>query len=323
MLPKNVLPIITLFAAGGHSPILRGIGVNRWQLPRYSMRDMRTERYPSTRPSRRPDGFTLVELLVVLGIIAMLIAILLPVLNRVRESARRTICLANIRSLTQATLLYAGDNRNYLPEAASANTPAESQLCPRNQMLPAWTGIDTNTYVLPSIGGLLAKYLGGNGSRIWQCPSAPDDTFRITGDDPYWGTRKPNEFMPHYNYMAGKELLDQAANGGPVANQFKLREWASRNVSGLQTTKAIPFGQRSSEVVVFHDRASTHHSAARAQIYTAPNGDFYANFGFLDGHVEGRSYRNADQYIAVLHRAIPQTWFGMDFEQTFPEQYGN
>ncbi|MFI5382165.1 MAG: type II secretion system protein [Tepidisphaerales bacterium] len=283
---------------------------------------MHTETLPPTRSSPSPAGFTLVELLVVIGIIALLIAILLPVLNRARESARRTVCLANIRSLTQAALLYAGDNHNYLPEAASANTPAESQLCPRNQVAPAWTEIDTDMYVLPSIGGLLAKYLGSSGPRVWQCPSAPDDTFRITGDDPYWGTRSPNEFMPHYNYMAGKELFEQAVNGGPVANQFKLREWASRNVSGLRTTRAVPLGQKSSEVVLFHDRDSTNHSATRAQIYLVPTGDFFANFGFLDGHVEGRSYRNADQYIAVLHHAIPQTWFDIDFEQAFPEQYG-
>ncbi len=306
----------------GPSRLVRIFVADSRQLQRYSIGGMHTGRGSSTRSLRESAGFTLVELLVVIGIIAMLIAILLPMLTRARESARRTVCLANVRSLTQAALLYAGDNHNYLPEAASANTPAESQLCPRNQVAPAWTEIDIDMYVLPSIGGLLAAYLNSNGPRVWLCPSAPEDTFRITGDDPYWGTRKPNEFMPHYNYMAGKEIFEQAANGGPVAIQFKLREWASRNVSGLRTTRAVPIGQRSSEVVMFHDRDSTHHSATRTQIYTAPVGDFFANFGFLDGHAEGRSYRNASQYIAVLHHAIPQTWFGIDFEQAFPEQYG-
>ncbi|MGA2500118.1 MAG: hypothetical protein ABSH20_20460, partial [Tepidisphaeraceae bacterium] len=168
----------------------------------------------------------------------------------------------------------------------------------------------------------LAGYLTSSGPRVWQCPSAPAETFILTGDDPYWGTRSPNEFMPHYYYMAGKELFEQAANGGPVAIQFKLREWASRNVSGLRANQAVPPGQGNSNVVLFLDRASTNHSATVTQIYTVPTGNFFANFGFLDGHVEGRSYRNADQYIAVLHNAIPQTWFGIDFEQAFPEQYG-
>jgi prepilin-type N-terminal cleavage/methylation domain-containing protein len=274
----------------------------------------------ASSPRRR--GFSLVELLVVFGIVAIMIGILLPALNRAREAARRTSCLNNVRQLVSAALIYAADNRDHLPEAASANTPLESQLCPRSRLQPAWTVVGPERYVLPSIGGLLAKYLGGNGVRLWQCPSAPEDSFVLTGDDPYWGTRIPDEFKPHYNYMAGKELFEQAAPGGPVAAQFKLREWAARNVSGLKIARAVPLGQSRGAVVLFHDRASTHHSKGRLQIYThSANADYFASYAYLDGHAEGKTYRNVDGYLAVIHRPIRQRWFGVEFEQAFAEQY--
>ncbi|CAA9420217.1 MAG: hypothetical protein AVDCRST_MAG64-2865 [uncultured Phycisphaerae bacterium] len=67
------------------------------------------------RTRRVTRGFTLVELLVVIGIIAALIGVLLPTLGRVRESADRTVCLSNLRQVHQVYQVYAIENRDRVP----------------------------------------------------------------------------------------------------------------------------------------------------------------------------------------------------------------
>ena len=57
-------------------------------------------------------NFTLIELLVVVAIIAILAGILLPSLNKARETAKRARCTGNLKNLTQAFLMYAGDNND-------------------------------------------------------------------------------------------------------------------------------------------------------------------------------------------------------------------
>lgn len=67
-------------------------------------------------PRRRAAaGFTLVELLVVIGIIAVLISILLPALNKARESARRTQCASNLHQFAQGAIMVANNHKGRFP----------------------------------------------------------------------------------------------------------------------------------------------------------------------------------------------------------------
>jgi prepilin-type N-terminal cleavage/methylation domain-containing protein/prepilin-type processing-associated H-X9-DG protein len=81
-------------------------------------KEYRGEFYPTARgpnPHSKPGGFSLVELLVVIGIIALLISILLPVINKARQSSMAIACAANLRSVGQGLAMYLIENQNTYP----------------------------------------------------------------------------------------------------------------------------------------------------------------------------------------------------------------
>ena len=106
-------------------------------------------------------GFTLVELLVVIGIIALLISILLPTLASARRSANTVKCLASLKEIGNAFSMYAVDNKGTYPAARHL---------PSDPVTRRWTD-------------LLAKYISKQGSNF----TTQADIAKIRTNSVLWG----------------------------------------------------------------------------------------------------------------------------------------
>jgi prepilin-type N-terminal cleavage/methylation domain-containing protein len=161
---------------------------------------------------RQAAGFTLVELLVVIGIIAVLIAVLLPVLSKARAAANRTACLSNVRQLYNAFLMYSNDNDGYLPTCAAAADSLNFAHYPED-----WIHWEANRNLDDSA---IAKYLGRGEQlkTVLRCPADSFDGRAVRGG--IKSGQGPHLFSYHMNSNAGTNF----APYGPIGRS-KISWW--------------------------------------------------------------------------------------------------
>lgn len=230
--------------------------------------------------SQTAAGFTLVELLVVIGIIGLLVAILLPSLAKAREQAKTTACASQLRQLGMGLMIYSQANAGVLPAWSGWHTIEDKGDMNPDQPGPAWTQYLERSYVKPD-------------NNIYNCPSFPHD-------------RKINYFLnASYSYATG------------LRHTYKLSEvkLGTRFVMAGDCTQAslypAPFGaSNSTEDDADKDDATQSGVVWRDQpggmnIHKTGN-----NLLFADGHVAVYS-RFLEQEI-TFHAKQMMSWDAVD-----------
>ena len=262
--------------------------------------------------SRSARGFTLVELLVVIGIIAVLIGILLPSLSRARDAARTTACLSNLRQIAMAYVNYTTDNKGATLPGFMYPIVLDGSGKPKADTTKSeyWANILTDNGYIPApiVQNLNGKNNNGTGApgprtgrNPYFCPAGEPDlrdtaaggntltvpASRVDGHGDF-GYRLPNfdfdsvDVWYGCNSGAENQMAYDPSVGGPPLHRMT----ASGLMENWPTTTTI---RHSAEMVLFYDgildslfnkvgSSNPNRLSARHNRKTA------TNLAFADGH---------------------------------------